>query len=154
MEKRSASRSIEAVFGGRAIELAGQVIAPARQGEGVGRRMTERFLDTQPTEFMTAYTRNPALIKMMSRVAFDLYPLDDDPTLQQLAASMPHAAIHDNVAYHVDRYGSDGLFQGADPAESQLMTAPDTLIERFTELKNIRTALVITARINNERGQL
>src|SRR5688572_1011755 len=144
------SRSIEAVVGGRAIELTGQVITPARQGEGIGRHMTDEFLDKQPTEFMTAYTRNPALIKMMSGVAISLYPLDNDRSLQEMASYMPHATVQGDATYHIDRYGNDGLFQGSDPAKNRLATAPQTLVERFTELKNIRTALVIASRINNE----
>jgi len=88
---------------------------------------------------------------MIGAVATTLYPLQDAPDLQQLAASMPHVSMRSGVGYHINRYAKGGLFQGEDPANSVLATPPQTLKQRYPTLKNVRNALAVVARVDSER---
>lgn len=143
-----------AVFGGRAIELAGRVIHPDYQGQGIGTTMLADFLDNHPVDTLATYTRNPAVLKMIGNVASQLYPLDQSPELEKMASEMPYATHVGDATYHIDRYDEGGLFQGGDPANSPLVTAPHPLRERFAILKNERHALIAVARRNTRNERL
>ena len=144
------SPSIGAVFGGRAIELAGRVIRPDYQGQGIGAALLGQFVEAHQPSLLTTYTRNPSVLKMMRTVAPDVYPATNDHELRELAAEMPFSMLDtQGVAYHIDRYGEGGLFQGFDPADYPLDGAIP-LKESYPGLQNIRSALVVTARINKE----
>ena len=88
-----ASRSIHAVFGGRAIELAGRAVHPDVHGTGIGTEMLEAFVRQESPDLLTTYTRNPAIIRMIGRAAHTLYPLDQNPTLQTVPLEMPGATL-------------------------------------------------------------
>lgn len=138
------------VFGGRAIELAGRVIRPDYQGQGIGASLLGRFVETHQPSLLTTYTRNPSVLKMMRTVAPEVYPATSDDELQELATEMPFSTLDtQGVAYHIDRYGEGGLFQGFDPADYPL-DGPIPLKESYPGLQNIRSALVVAARINKE----
>lgn len=113
--------------------------------------MLRQFVEDYQPKYLTTYTRNPSVLKMISSVSSELHPLQNDSELHALASEMPHASLDDNsIAYHVDRYGEGGLFQGFDPADSSLRHGKQSLKEQFPGLLNIRSALVIAARINLE----
>lgn len=146
------SRSIGAVFGGRAVELAGRVIRPEHQANGVGKTMLQDYLSAYQPNNLVTYTRNPAVLKMLGSIAQKIYPLHTDDELQVLASQMPHAETDElGVTYHINRYGEAGLFQGFDPADLSLDPEHPPLKEVFGRLKNIRNALVVAARITSER---
>jgi hypothetical protein len=58
--------------------------------------------------------------------------------------------MHDGVAYHLNRYGDEGLFGGEDPAIRQFDSQHGRLIDEFTRLASVRNALVIAAKVNKE----
>lgn len=142
------SHSIGAVFGGRAIELAGRVVTPHLQGRGIGSTLLRTFVDTYPTQFLTTYTRNPAVLRMIRSVAGEIYPLDPDEELQNMANEMRYASFDPSTTatYHLKRYGETGLFRGFDPAERPCESS-EPLKCRFSGLMSARNALVIAARV-------
>lgn len=88
---------------------------------------------------------------MLRHVAHDVYPVDDNDTLEQAALQMPNASMHDGAVYHFDRYGPDGLFRGFDPADDPLYEGGESLKETYPALQSIRHALVVAATINQEK---
>ncbi len=138
------------VFGGRAIELAGRVIKPEYQGSGIGSAMLKKFVHEYRPAVLTTYTRNPSIIKMIHTISKEVYPIVKDDTLRYMATEMPYAQGVNSVVYHINRYDEAGLFQGFDPAERPILTNGQPLKEQFLQLQNIRSALVIAARINLE----
>lgn len=112
--------------------------------------MLDSFLKEHPKEYLATYTRNPAVIRMIGKVAHALYPLDTDVDLRTLAGRMPGAAVRNEATYHLNRYGKEGLFQGSDPADLSIATPPVPLKQRYKELKNPRHALILTAKLNGE----
>lgn len=147
------SPSIRDNFGGRAIELAGRVIDPERQREGIGSNLLETFLLTHRTELLTTYTRNPAVINMIRSVTSGLSLDNDELELQHIASAMPHATTVRGVSYHLNRYDEGGLFKGDDPAQSTIATPPIPLNDYYKELQDVRNALAIAASVQ-ERFQL
>lgn len=113
--------------------------------------MLEDFLTANPTPLLITYTRNPAIIKMIQRVADEVYPVDQNETLRRTALRMPFASAADQAVYHLDRYGPEGLFRGFDPADRPLNKEGESLKETFPALKSIRHALVVAATINQEK---
>lgn len=113
--------------------------------------MLRRFIQDHEPRYLTTYTRNPSILKMISGISSELYPLQSSYELSALASEMPYASFDTNgVAYHVNRYGEGGLFSGFDPADLPLDNDRQPLKEQFSGLRNIRSALVIAARINSE----
>lgn len=135
---------MHAVFGGRAIELAGRAVHPEVHGNGIGTAMLEDFMQQEAPNLLTTYTRNPAIIRMVGKVAHTLYPLDQSQTLQSTATEMPGATLRDNTVYHFNRYGPNGLYQREDPADQGVNTSLP-LKEQYPGLKDTSTALVIAA---------
>lgn len=108
--------------------------------------MLQQFVDEERPEYLTTYTRNPRIVRMIGRVSDDVYPLVDDQILRDMAASMDHASMYD-VVYHLDRYGEDGLFHGDDPADGLVEPGDVSLKQRYQELTDVRHALIIAARV-------
>lgn len=142
-------------FGDSALELSGTVVAPKyQQAFGVGTRMLSDAIQALHPEFIFAHTRNPAILRLMGRFCAPLIPDTYDKYLQDLALDYsPEAQVIDNVAYHVNRYGEDGLYNGFDPAERVYGTSGVTLKERLHGLNDIGTALVVVGKVN-KRGNL
>lgn len=109
--------------------------------------MLDAFLSGHPIDYLATYTRNPAVIRMIGHAAGSLYPLNDDPTLRQMAEQMEHATMVGGAAYHINRYGEDGLFQGEDPANLAFATMPTPLKSRYEGLQSVRNALIVTANV-------
>lgn len=106
--------------------------------------MLAGFLDYHPASYLTTYTRNPAVLKMLRHVTSELYPLDNNTDLRAIALRMPHSTHEGNAVYHFNRYDKDGLFQTTDPADMPIEGR--ILKDHFTKLKNVRHALVVAAR--------
>lgn len=144
------SRSTGVVFGGKAIELAGRVIRPDYQEHGIGSYLLREYVASNQPALLTTYTRNPAVIAMLQRVSSEVYPVHDDEHLSQLAAGMTNATLRGDAVYHLNRYDEGGLFGGSDPADRMLHGDSISLKARFTGLINVRNALVIAARVQEE----
>jgi hypothetical protein len=84
---------------------------------------------------------------MIRQVASEVFPIDKDAVLGAIAGAMNHATIHDETAYHLNRYGSDGLFGGDDPATRQFDNEHGRLIDEFTQLSSVRNALIVAAKV-------
>jgi len=109
--------------------------------------MLRSTIEHRRPEYLTTYTRNPAILKMLLAQCSDVYPLHQDDNLKNIAARMPRATMLD-AAYHIHRYDEGGLFTGDDPAERPINGIP--LQDRFVELTDIRNALVVAARVRKE----
>lgn len=114
--------------------------------------MLSEYLTQHPAELLMTYTRNPHVLRMIGRIAADVYPLVQDESLENLTMAMPYATKHDNAVYHINRYDEGGLFRGVDPAKSTAATAPLRLDERFELLSNSRHALVVAASIKGNNA--
>lgn len=108
--------------------------------------MLQQFVEEERPEYLTTYTRNPRILRMIGRVSDTIYPLVDDVTLQDMAADMKYATTRD-VVYHLDRYGEEGLFRGDDPADGSVEANGVSLKQRYQELTSVRHALIIAARV-------
>lgn len=110
--------------------------------------MLGAYLLDSDIHYLTTYTRNPAILRMMHTVAHTIYPINDDKQLERLAQHMPHANQPKNdVVYHTGRYGSDGLYGIFDPAERPYFTNGQPLKSMYRGLHTIGTALIVAARV-------
>lgn len=135
-------------FGNRAIELAGRVVDPGLQGMHIGTTMLEKLVEYENPDMLVTYTRNPAILKMISYVCGSLFPLEDNTELASISKLMPNAYVADDgVVYHLNRYGADGLFKGFDPADGPFDDTGIALKERFAHLQNLAHALIVTGEI-------
>lgn len=125
------------------------MVHPAYQGHGIARTMLHQYIDQAQPAFLTTYTRNPSILRMLRHVSDDIYPLVDDLMLRNMAAMMDHASQRD-VIYHLDRYGEEGLFRGTDPADGSLDEGEVSLKQQYAELASVRHALVVAARVRRE----
>ena len=110
--------------------------------------MLRQFVSEQKPSVLATYTRNPAILKMIRHVCTDIFPLSAHELLRSYAASLPHVTMINDITYHIDRYGSDGLFKGFDPADNVLDSS--SLKNQFPILQSIRHALAITAFVDSE----
>jgi hypothetical protein len=138
---------IGGVFGGTAIELAGRVIEPAYQKLGIGTLLLEDFITRNDPQYLTTYTRNASVIKMVQRVSSSVFPLEKANALGDMAGEMNNATMQDGTAYHLNRYSDDGLFGGEDPATRRFDSQRGRLIDEFTQLSSVRNALVVAAKV-------
>lgn len=114
--------------------------------------MLEQLIDEQQPHYLSTYTRNPAILKMLARKTSALYPVDHSDELRCLAQSMPYATSQDGVAYHVNRYGQNGLFGGDDPADQAFSATNLSLKQQFPLLRSVRNALIITAKVGERHS--
>lgn len=139
---------IGAVFGGQAVELAGRAIDPEYQAQRLGSRMLGAYLLDSDVRYLTTYTRNPAVLRMMRTVAHTIYPINDDKQLKKLVQQMPHAEQPERgVAYHLNRYGPEGLYGVSDPAERPYFTDGVPLKDMYRSLRDVGAALIVAARV-------
>lgn len=112
--------------------------------------MLEELVYRRQPVLLTKYTRNPYIILMMLHVAETLYPLVNDAKLKSHALAQPHATLQD-VTYHIDRYGKQGLFRDNDPAEHPIHTHGVSLKESHPGLRSTRGPLAIAARLRKDK---
>ena len=161
------------VFGDRAIELGGIVARPDSQMRGVGQLMLQAYMRSVEQNLITAHTRNPAILRMLANVCgrASVYPLNSTGFVgpdynfvgritnhpdSDVARSIPHTTVDGrDVAYHVNRYGDDGLYGplSDDPADRPAHKgSPTTLKERYPGLEHKGTALVVVADYTETRA--
>lgn len=110
--------------------------------------MLQTFLNGSDVNYITTYTRNSAVLRMIRSVAHTIYPINDDKILEKLARDMPYAEQPTNdVVYHLNRYGAGGLYGGDDPASQPYFTTGPPLKKMYRQLTDPGTALVVTARV-------
>lgn len=121
---------------------------PEMQGRGIGTELLRDFIKNDSVSTIITFTRNPSVLRMVRTVSSEVYPLDSDADLQEMAMSMEDATRDPDtgVTYHFDRYGPEGLFDGFDPAD-RACESPEPLKQRFTGLMSMRNALVVAARV-------
>ena len=129
-------------FGGAAIELAGIIVDPRLQNKKTGGDMVQDFLDANPTDHLSAYTRNPAVLRILGNVARQA------DVLLGLSYPLANVSIHDNIAYHLDRYGPDGLYGSYDPASREYNGR--ILKERCVLLNEPGNALAVSVTVSKE----
>ena len=130
-------------FGDRAIELAGIIVDPSFQQKGIGTEVVREFVSGHPVDHLAAYTRNPSILRLLGAVA------NQGDVLLQLSSPLPHVTHHDGIAYHLDRYGPNGLYGTFDPAERQYNG--QVLNERCSLLSDPNHALAISVTLNEEQ---
>lgn len=113
--------------------------------------MLRTLVREQQPGYLTTYTRNPAIIKMIRKESSAMYPLDDDEELRNMASNMSHASSLD-ATYHINRYSEQGLFVGKDPASQPLTIGTVALREQFPGLASVRNALVLAARVKESQS--
>lgn len=140
---------IGAVFGGQATELAGRAIDPAYQARRLGSLMLQAYVADHEPEYVTTYTRNPAILRMISTVAFAMSPISYSKQLHGLSEQVPYAKMgKDGVFYHTGRYGADGLYGENDPADKPYFKDGLALKSMYRGLEDPGNALVVAARVN------
>jgi len=105
-------------------------------------------MHAQP-EKLIAYTRNPAIVRLLERISGQSNILHhDDPSAT--ANTIPHAAIgEDGKVYHVNRYAPNGLYGSVDPAERNYKGLP--LKDQCRLLANPNTALALLVELEGQR---
>lgn len=110
--------------------------------------MLGAYLLESDTRYLTTYTRNPTILRMMRTVAHTIYPINDDKRLEKLAQHMPHAEQPERgVVNHVNRYGPEGLYGVSDPAERPYFADGPPLKGMYRGLQTVGTALIVAARV-------
>lgn len=111
--------------------------------------MLRELVQSENPRFLTTYTRNPKILRMVSRVSTELYPIEDDAELESLASEMPFAEAYEGIFYHINRYSDyeDGLFVGEDPGSGPFEENGPPLKQQFGGLVDARNALVVAARV-------
>jgi hypothetical protein len=128
-------------FGSQAVELAGLISHPGHQTKGAGTSLVEEFIKIYSPREMIAYTRNPALLRVLGNVSMQPELLKhDDP--ETIATHIPHATVgNDGILYHIGRYAPDGLYGGGDPADKPYHGV--ILKNSYQELKDKNNALAV-----------
>lgn len=134
-------------IGSLAVELVGIAIEPKYQGRGFGGRLLAHYVSSEQPDYLTAYTRNPSTVGLLNRYN-GTFPLNRDEELALMAENMNGAELVDGVAYHIGRYGQDGLYGVNDPANRSLKGDNMPLRERFPKLSDPGSALVLAARVD------
>ena len=129
-------------FGGRAVELAGIIVDPDLQQKGIGSEIVQEFLNDNPADHLTAYTRNPAILRILGTVA------RQTDVLLQLSSPLPHTTLHEGITYHLDRYGPNGLYGRDDPADREYNDR--VLKERCILLAEPGNALAVSVDLTKE----
>lgn len=143
-------RYTRSYFGDSSIELAGRVIDPAYQRQGIGTALLERYIDEASPHQLVTYTRNASILRMLGRVSSQVYPLVSRPDLQARAEEVsPGAVTVDNATYQTQRYSEEGLFIGYDPADRSYDATGYSLKQRFMGLQSVRAALVVVADVRS-----
>lgn len=128
-------------FGGKAVELAGIIIHPRLQGQGIGTQLVNEYVDSAPAHTMISYTRNPSILRVLEEVS-NTDDIINYPNAEQIADIIPHAEVTpDGYIYHLDRYAPNGLYGTYDPADRKYKGR--VLKERCEELQNPNNALAL-----------
>lgn len=137
-------------FGGKAVELAGLISRPDYQAKGIGTSLVGNYIDTYSPKEMIAYTRNPALLRVLGNVSMTSDVLAyDNPEL--IAAHIPYATVGEgNILYHIGRYAPHGLYGKEDPADKPYNGV--ALKERCELLADPNNALAVMVDLTRRRA--
>ena len=135
-------------FGGRAVELSGIIVDPSHQQHGIGTTFVQEFIATQRIDILTAYTRNPSILRVLEDVSHTDDVLARDP--ERVAEQLSYATVHNDIVYHLDRYGPNGLYGLFDPA-SRVYNG-QILRERCELLDNPNNALAVAVHLKGTDG--
>jgi hypothetical protein len=142
------------VFGNRATELTGIIVRSSYQAKRIGSRMLHAYVAANDPTYITAHTRNPALLVMLAHSCGgeqNVYPLNNLTEHSALALQIPAATqAADGTVYHINRYGEAGQYGGQDPADC-CYGGIVSLKQRFTELEQPGNALVVVAEPHRRR---
>jgi hypothetical protein len=100
------------------------------------------FTRQHPADYLTAYTRNPRLLRVLGAVA------QTKDVLARQSVALPDATVHDGIAYHIDRYAPTGLYGMFDPADGEYRG--QVLKHRATLLTNSNNALAVAVALQGE----
>lgn len=134
-------------IGGLAIELVGIVVEPQYQGRGFGGRLLAHYVDNNQPDYLTAYTRNPYTVGILNQYN-GTFPVNSSEELKSIAGDMEGSELIDGVAYHIGRYGQNGLYGANDPAGRCLRGDDIALKERFSKLSDPGSALILAAKVD------
>lgn len=96
----------------------------------------QEFIRQQPADHLTAYTRNPKLLRLLGDVA----RLED--VLARSSIELPNATENGGLTYHLDRYAPTGLYGSFDPADDEYNG--QVLKHRAVLLDNPNNALAVS----------
>lgn len=124
--------------------LAARGVRQAHQGKGYGAQLLDTYLNNRPQlETIETYTRNPAIIRMLGKVA-NVLPYDSQQ-YQQRAAQTPAVTVVDGVGYHLNRYPVEGIYSVDDPAMAAHPATGERLVDSHSQLTSARNALYVAA---------
>lgn len=127
------------------------MVDPAKQAKGIGKQLLKAYVRTTEAEYVTTYTRNPAVIQMIAAVCIlPVYPVSKDTELYAIAQSMPHASSRDGLIIHAGRYG-DGLYPIAQDPALAAGSDGQRFADAFPVLADPGNALIVAAKITKER---
>lgn len=147
---------IVAIAMARRLELAdsfewmGGIVLPSHQSGGLMTRLLAAQCFGYDRHDLVACTRSPKIARMLGKISSDVVPIDTNHHLHELAMSMPYATEVDGVAYHIGRYGEEGLYGDDDPASQPLHKGEVPFSQRFPELQDVRNSLVLAARVRSD----
>jgi hypothetical protein len=112
--------------------------------------MVQEFIDQHHPDSLTAYTRNPGVLRILGDVSSQDDVLEQE-NLEEIATRLAYASVHEGVLYHLDRYGPDGLYGSYDPADRKYKGVP--LKNRAVLLQNPNHALAVSVDIPGARHE-
>lgn len=136
----------------QAFEWMGGIMHPSYQSGGLMPRLLASQSWRLERDEVVAYTRNPKIAQLLRRMSTEVVPFDNDPSLHELALSMPSAQEIDGVVYHIGRYGEGGLYGDEDPAMLPVQKGGLPFKQQFQELQDVRNTLVIAARLHKRNS--
>jgi hypothetical protein len=107
--------------------------------------LVRAYVAAERPQRLLAYTRNPGVLRILGDAADipDVVASTDQALLVSIA---PHVEVLNGAAYHLGRYGVEGLYGGADPADKHYGQQP--LVDAYPPLKaNRSTALAVLAQV-------
>ena len=143
------SLPIGGLFGNQAIELAGIIPRPDRQAKGIGTSLVKEFIDEYSPEALIAYTRNPALLRVLGNVGL-VSDVIEYESPEQTALLIPHATVgEDGILYHIGRYAPPGLYGADDPADRTYRGV--ILKQHCKELEDKNSALAVRVELGGNK---
>lgn len=133
-----------------AFEWIGGVTRPSWQKAGIMPKLVVAQSVGYGRYEMIACSRSPKIAKLLNKISTEVVPLDADTRLHELAVSMPYATDVDGVAYHLGRYGEEGLYAEDDPAMHPIRHGDSVFAHLYPELQDVRNALVMASRIRRD----
>lgn len=143
------SPCIRSDFGGRAIELAGISVRSEYQKHDAGTQLVGSYIDVYHPEEVTAYTRNPSLVRLLERTTRREDILRHDNP-EEVAATLDYATVGpDGHLYHIGRYGPDGLYGSYDPAVRPYGAV--ALMDQCILLQDKNNALAVSVSLRGDK---